>query len=724
VALRLSIGPAGLGLELADPVRLGCVRVTALTTGLPGVRFPVDVSGGVGRFRHRLGELRFVELEVAAPAVERWAAPRLRGIFGPRTPEVWVRARRAGATICVADPTEADGPPTAPAPALAFDVHLLAERDDLTLIVACARGADLPAPATAMAVACMESLLRGVARRSGAVFVVASAAGALSRALLPEAGARAPSATDVRWKAVGADGASWILQAGRDDPEATPTEQAVRAREIAVVLREADEALLSGAIDDAREAYLVALEHSPRHPEVVGRLIDIDARVPGRAEAALATLAELRGDDPAARFGLTPALLLFQRGDRDLALATLERAAVEEIAPALAARALETAGRNAPDPETALLLLDRALSRAPRSCVARWARVEKRLAVGRLEDALSDLEHIEALARGPRTKHAVWVRAGHMWRAAGLSGRAGPIFERALRYVPDEPSALGGLGGALIAEGHDARGVALLVRALDLAEGARRPTGALALDLAVALAEKLDDLPSAIARASSVANEAPEAVVARGLEGRWRARLGDVVGAGLAFARMRDRLASHASLEGVAVLASGPGAVDLLQEAARLEVDTRRDPLAAQRYLAEALRLRPHDEVLRAAYRSVGEAVAGPRTPPNAPRAAMKPPEVEPEVRAEELTRRVQADPTDDRAADELVSLLEHLDRGHELLALLSGRLEDATPERRVELAPRACAALERLASQAAREGRDSEAELFRTAADALRGAG
>src|SRR6185312_6483378 len=88
VVLRLAIGRDGIGLELADPVDAGCVRVAELAAALPGMRFPVDVSGGVARFRHRRGDLRVLRLEIAARAVEKWAAPRLRGLVGTRTPDV------------------------------------------------------------------------------------------------------------------------------------------------------------------------------------------------------------------------------------------------------------------------------------------------------------------------------------------------------------------------------------------------------------------------------------------------------------------------------------------------------------------------------------------------------------------------------------------------------------------------------------------------------------
>jgi hypothetical protein len=83
-------------------------------------------------------------------------------------------------------------------------------------------------------------------------------------------------------------------------------------------------------------------------------------------------------------------------------------------------------------------------------------------------------------------------------------------------------------------------------------------------------------------------------------------------------------------------------------------------------------------------------------------------------ARAEELTRKVQADPTNDQAAEELADVLERLGRGHELLALMLARLEDAPPERRPEIVPRVRAVLERLAVASERAGRADEAALYR----------
>jgi thioredoxin-like negative regulator of GroEL len=88
--------------------------------------------------------------------------------------------------------------------------------------------------------------------------------------------------------------------------------------------------------------------------------------------------------------------------------------------------------------------------------------------------------------------------------------------------------------------------------------------------------------------------------------------------------------------------------------------------------------------------------------------------------RIDDLTRRLQGNPADDAVADELATLLEQAGRGHELLALLSARIEDATPERRIVLAPMARGALERLAHEAEAAGPHEEAALYRGAIAAL----
>jgi tetratricopeptide (TPR) repeat protein len=756
-------------------VEIECFRVVELSTSLPGVRFPVDVSGGVARFRHRRGELQTLRLEMAARDLERWMAPRLGGLLGTRAPEVWIQVGRARSTVCVsavspdvraavnplsaaggAARDSADGGTDRDAPIVAFDVHALAEGEGLVLVVSNARGASLPEPPTAIAIACLGAVLGPSARRAGAVFTLPRPATLVVLALFPSAGARLPSTDGVRWAALAADGGTWVMHAARDADVAAPTDDALRAREVAALLAEADETLLRGDLSAARSLYLEVLERAPRHREIAARIVEIDARMPVRAEAALATIAESsrEASGPSARdggagTGFVTGELLAQVGDSDAAVASFVRAGEAEPCPALAARAFELAARTSPDAEAASRWLDRALALAPRSVSARWRRVDARLTLGQLEDALADVEHLEALARGARGKYAVWLRAGRAWEAHGVGAHGGPIFERALRYAPDEPRALAGLGAALLGEGRPARGVSLLDRALEIVRSRGEAESSIRLALAKALAERLDDLPTAIAHVSAIPGAAPEASAARGLEGRWRARLGDLAGAALAFARLRDVAASS--------MASAPSndadaqeVVGMLIEAAAMERDLRKDPLAAQRHLAVALRLLPHHAEARRFYREVGSSIARSSNlredvseppvrphdgedalPPESEREDRAPmpaldlgladdgvgdEDVERAARADELTRRLRDDPGNEIVAAELTSLLEDLSRGHELVALLVGRLEDAPPARREELCRHARAVFERMAARAVAAQRSEDAALYRDA--------
>jgi len=136
------------------------------------------------------------------------------------------------------------------------------------------------------------------------------------------------------------------------------------------------------------------------------------------------------------------------------------------------------------------------------------------------------------------------------------------------------------------------------------------------LELGRVLGESLGDRPAAVARLRGIPDEAPEAIAARGLEGRLRARLGDASGATLAFARLRERAGRE------------PTALPWLEEAARFE-EERGGLHAAQQHLAVAIGISPGDPDLETRYRRLGEQIAaraGVRAPypssASAPRAA------------------------------------------------------------------------------------------------------
>jgi tetratricopeptide (TPR) repeat protein len=733
VELRLAIGRDGIGLELAHPTQMGCLRVVDLRTTLPGLRFPMDVSGGVTRFRHRRAELQRLRVEIEAKALEEWAPSRLRGLVSERAPNIWLRVAPAQATVCVSAEQESTGVDSR-APVLAFDLHALFD-EDISLIVSCARGVNLSAAPTALAVACMEAILGATARRSGAEFTLPTPAASLLRALLPEAGARAASVRSVRWAVDLVNEDRWTLRAERDGSPGDPTEASQRAQELARLLHRADDMLVGGDSGRARASYMAALERAPRHPEIVQRIAEIDARVPGREEAVLGLMADCATGARPCPFGATRSELLARLGQTRAALASFEKAVGDEPAPALAGRLCELAAASTHDADAIEIWLDRALAAFPRSPSARWSRASNRLRLGRASDALGDVQHLDASSRHDRDRHEIWVRAGKAWKNAGFYAEAASIFERALRYVPDESEALAGLGAALVETGATTRGASLLARASEVASERHLPSGSILLNLAQTLAERLGDLPAAIARVSDVPREARESIVARGLEGRWRARLGDLAGASLAFATFRDLASSLVAgqlQEGVPASSESTDSRDevvkLLFEAEEFERTRRHDELAAQAYLAEIRRLRPSVETESMDERELAhEPEASRREPPTGlvpwdldPEPSLSPQKIEMATRVEELTRRFQANPDDDGVATELASLLESLGRSHELLALLSARLDDAAPDERVALVPRVRLALERLAGNAESAGRTGEAELYRSALDAL----
>jgi cellulose synthase operon protein C len=699
--LRLAIARDGLGIELGAPTRLGCLELTELAMTLPAVKFPVDVSGGVQRFRHRRGVLERLTFEVSTDALVRDVAPKLRGLLGEGTPHVWIAVRPWGATVGVAD--------DALGRALAFELAMDAFEDELRLTVFGARGIGLQAPAVSLAARAVSGALGRHARREGVRFVVEAVAAHVTRAVLPDAGARAPDCRGSRFTSITCAADAWILHVSRG-VAASPAEEAVRAREAAELLREADDARLEGDWDRARALDLYCLERAPRHPEVCRRIADLDRLAGARAEAARAILAD--ASEPAHSWALLGELAIEAR-DPSAAASALLRAADDEVFPTLAALALERGASVAPDAVDALSWLDRAIARAPTSARLHWTRAAARVALGRMREAVGDVEEIEAMTRGAGAKHAVWRRAATLWTTAGHAAEARALFERALRFMPDDPEALAGLGAAMIAQGKVARGVALLSRALQHAERARLPASGTApytLALARALAEQLGDRPAAIARVRTIGSAAREAIVARGLEGRWRAALGDKAGASLAYAQMRDLSASSGE--------TNDESRALLLEAASFERKARGDIAAAQAHLGVALRIFPHDAAVASAYRDVCDLLSSPslptKTEPPPPDVLHAIDEDDDEARADQLLTRYRGSPNDDRLVDELATILTRLGRSHEVLALLAARYEDASPERRVELAPQQIEVLSRLERDARERGHDHEAQLFR----------
>jgi tetratricopeptide (TPR) repeat protein len=179
---------------------------------------------------------------------------------------------------------------------------------------------------------------------------------------------------------------------------------------------------------------------------------------------------------------------------------------------------------------------------------------------------------------------------------------AGRIYERALRYLPDDAASTAGLARALALAGRPRRALALLERAVALSERAGEPDPDALIDLAKTLADTAGDLPQAIARVREVSAASSRLVEARYLEGLWRARLGDRAGAALAFGRLREAIELSAPAR--------PEWSAWLVEAADNALGVDADPVQAERHLATALRLEPRNAEIARRYREAAAQVA------------------------------------------------------------------------------------------------------------------
>jgi tetratricopeptide (TPR) repeat protein len=584
IPLRLTVARGALGLELYERVEIGPLEVAALSLTLPGLRFPLDLGGGVRVFRHRRGNLEHARLELGLDALARWLGARAKDVAGPLVQPVvcWSIAHGIGVGLVTESAV------------LAFDVLWAPNLGDARFVVDRVRAVGLPAPALGHALRLLDTVFGKTFVRRGRILELERGVYRLGCAVLPAIGTRAPAADRARFGDLSSDGDLISLEVDTHHPPPALGERVARALELGELVAGPDDLLARGELDDARNGYLTALEQAPRHPEIVRAIAEIDVCAGDRAEAALGLIVETL---PATQAGLVGAELLARVGDVDGAKdAIAEAARREPFAPLAASLWLRLSELELSAPER-VGALDRAVAAAPGLARARWARFQSRVDRSELEGAIADAEHLEAAAIGARARHETSMRAARRLLESGFVREGGRLFERALRYVPDDASATAGLARALLESGRTERAYALLARAITLAERTGTIDADALVDLARLLALSLRDLPQAIARIREVPASSPRGVEARALEAGWRASLGDLSGASLAYARMRDaiELGDRPS----------PAATEWLLAAARFEREVQRDVLAAERHLALAVRLAPHSPQIGEAYREV-----------------------------------------------------------------------------------------------------------------------
>jgi tetratricopeptide (TPR) repeat protein len=586
--LCLSANRGLLGLELCEPIEIGPLVVEQLVLVFENLKFPLDLSGGVSTFRHRRGQLQHMALSAELASLRRWAEPRVRSVVGrlARPVDLWLTQTGVGFGW-----TWDQG-------AVTGELHWAPKEDEARLVVDHVRGIDPENAVLGQVLRVLDAILGGAFTRRGRVWLSTHVGRKLSRLLLPAAGARAPSAEGVSFSSLVADGEAARVELDTGLGVIALEPSVVSALELASLVADADDALALGRMAEAREMYLWAVEQAPHHRELVLQVAELDLLAGGREHAALGLVSETL---PAVAAGVVGAELLRMCGDIPGAVAALDTAIRNErYSPLLALLHIRKANIDN-DIRVRLEALDCAVAAAPTLPAVREVRFGFRANRGDVEGALADAQHLEACASGNRAKLAVCLRCGEVMTQAGFSQPAARFFERALRYRPDNTRAALGLAQSFAALGQPMRAISLLERAVAEADRLGQPEPDARLLLARMLAEKIADLPQAIARVKQIAAGTDTAVHARLWEGRWRLSLGDIVGTSIAWSRMRELIE----------LGNAPaGAAEWLSEAARFERDIKHDLACAERHLAVALRVAPHDTDLLDRYREIAMAVA------------------------------------------------------------------------------------------------------------------
>ena len=586
--LCLAANRGRLGLELCEPVELGPLVIEHLTLTFENLRFPVDLSGGVPAFRHRRGKLQRITISANLQRVRLWLEPRVRSIVGAleRPLDLWPTTTGIGFGW-----VETTG-------AVTGELHWVPQGADARLVLGSVRGIVSGQTPFARAMATLDAAFSNKFSRKGRTWICSQVGQRISRALLPAAGARAPAAEGVNFGLLKSEVDSLRVELDTHIRENALEPAVIRALELAELVTAADDALVKGDLDGAREEYFRALERAPRHRELVLIIAELDYCAGGREHAAMGLLNETM---PAIAAGRVGAELLNLLGDRRGALEAFDSAARSEpYAPLRALLQLSKAGLES-DHLARAKALDEAVASAPTLNAPRWVRFKARAQRGDMEGALTDAQFLETCASGIRTKFDVCQRCGILLLDAGLSQQASRFFERALRYRPDSCAAAAGLAQAFVAVGQPLRAITLLERALAKAESEGQDEPTAQLLLACLLAKEVSDLPQSIARVRQIPASAEVAAEARHCEAQWRRNLGDIVGASVAWARMRE----------LVELGQRPVKVaEWLVEAAIFERDTRKDLHAAEQHLSIALRAVPHEEKVNSLYREVSASIA------------------------------------------------------------------------------------------------------------------
>lgn len=225
--------------------------------------------------------------------------------------------------------------------------------------------------------------------------------------------------------------------------------------------------IASGQFQRAEQALVTARDLAPRALPPLLELGELYLRSPAKRADALRTFAaavKLAPGNANAQYGLGVASAA--AGRRDDALTALARAA--ELAPRDPAphRAIGRLQLEAGAAERALAAFDEALRRAPGFVPPMLDRVDALAALGRLPDALAQLQAAERAA--PQSPE-VQLKFGDVHQAAQRWGEAEPRYLKTIELAPGNPLAYNNLAWMTVARGGDAaRAVEWAKKAVEL----------------------------------------------------------------------------------------------------------------------------------------------------------------------------------------------------------------------------------------------------------------
>ncbi|MCC6875415.1 MAG: tetratricopeptide repeat protein, partial [Sandaracinaceae bacterium] len=294
-------------------------------------------------------------------------------------------------------------------------------------------------------------------------------------------------------------------------------------------------------------------------------IADLGARVAALRD--LARLQERAGDEPA-QVRQTYELILSLVPDDALALAALERLALEGGDRALLAKVDAALGARAGDPRVASFyqtrLAESLEAAGDSACLGAFRaalssdpeNVAAARGLGRAARARGDFAAlVEALEREAAAAMDDAAGARHLIEAARVtraelrdSKRALALFEEALERWPDDPDASAGVRDLALAAGQATRAADRLARASTSARTAER-MAELGMEVAVLQADLLDNIPAAIASLGRVLAQAPRHVPAMRRLAELHLREGRYAEAAELFGRVVELAPDHVTLE-------------------------------------------------------------------------------------------------------------------------------------------------------------------------------